>query len=1202
MQINGKNFKIYLSDTVETIKSRIAVSKNTLPQYLLFNPELESPSQTGNLIVVNMLTPLLNSTQTNFPEDEIDFDKVSREEAERLFVATHDIVLTLDKTPGKTNAEIELFLTFAITGLKVLDAKTIWKERVSIRKNMKNRITKLREEVEATTKILETFENIPSINTVEYELSMVQFTIRLGVPYFGSIAELFNSLTVTKMAPYANMGSFYKIFHDFSPNPEWLQLETPVILVKVDGEVTSDLRPLKNKYKKYTDAAFTVINNEILATLSMNVGHRNVSRDVFIDRALKVFPNLDRSMITSVDELSTGGFITYPNQTILIPVWAELCMNNPFFNKIVSLNESIRASKIKLNAYMYVLNTSDILSITMKQSDKANMYGMEDEGSNYIHVRVKATTIADSLKYQKILGRLFTLYNNERNLILTEYRKYLGPKFLKNEEMKLITRPRKLEKLELRAIAPDIFPPTYSRKCLKRPIIIPRDQAKQYIQTREKQVMKFPVYGESTKRYYVCEHTTHPYPGLRDNTLENRKTFPYIPCCYTKDQNREGTKYQYYFSQEQLKEKNSAIQDIFISGKTMAPGLPGALPQNIKELFSLIQPNPEYQFIRVGSNITKNSFLECVMLAMNIDNIQYLNVEKRIAVVERKRKEIVTETNAMAAKQELYDESMTNIMDKFANSNLNALEFGHVLELIFNCDIFVLSASDKDPSGTMHIPRHAQAYYKMKPTRTTIFIYQHDINTETDITDIQCELITRTKTPDTKVLNNMDTAFPYYDHVVEKMWQVFRNLNRSFSHNMMLPPISISRMNANNQFIRSQVIDIYGKCRVLNIEYNGTMITMVSDPLPPYNVPKATQVFRAPLDVIKTFGQSNKVVFNKQRVNTSSRVREVMATMSKGNLNVIFLCDDPNRLDGVVEVEIDEHEEYNELLKPTETVISQFNHNKKIAKIIYQYGLYFLSRFMYAKGYTTNSLNEQQLAQFINECTIIIPNYVFTSNNLSSKYSLHSQFVHGQNKVIVTSREMLMRLIYMLRLYQNTHFDQLLVYKDKINIDNFYDEISDFDSSKSQFVLDSIEAVTGLIESYKNNNIVTKNIRINHPQPYFMYNHIIKDQIYLAQNVMPVYEEPDPKDKEQKVIVKSGLQVATKLVKFWERYGYNAYGDKSLDNESLDDGIDLRQVDVYSYVNTEEITNLTNFTGAVAGIVLGYMINGEAFYTALMPL
>jgi len=1195
MQVNGNNFKVYLSDTVDTIKDRIAISMNTLPQYLVFTPELESPSQTGDLVVVNALDPVLNSTEYKFPEDKLDFNKVNREDAERFFIATHDI------TSAKMNeSEMILFLTYNISGL-TLNLSEIWDNRADIRKKMRDKIAKLRQEVEATAVSFEAFENIPSIKTVEYEVSMVQFNIRFGKQTEAiTVAELFNSLAVTKMAPYgatsssAADGPFYKIFHDFAPNPDWLELETPnVILVKVNGEVTTDLRQLKNPYKKYTDAAFTIIDNEIVATLSMNVGHRNVSRDVFIDRALAVFPNLDRSMITRIDELSTGGFITYPNQTILIPVWAELCMNDPFFNKIVALNESIRASKIKLNAYTYVLNTSDILSIAMKQTDKANMYGMEDEGSNYIRVRVKAKTIADSLKYQKILGRLFTLYNNQEDLILTGYRKYLGPKFLKDEETKLIVRPRKLEKLELRAVAPEIFLPTYSRKCLKRPTIITKEQAKVYRQNKEKQVMEFPAHGESTKRYYVCDHTSHPYPGLRDNTLENKKKFPYIPCCYTKDQNREGTKFKYYYAQAQMKDKNNAVQDIFISGKTMAPGIPGTLPPNIKELFSLIEPNPEYQFVRVGSNITKSSFLECVMLAVNDRDIQYLNVGDRIPIVERRRREIVTETNAMAAMQEFYDEPMANIMDKFANSSLNALEFGHVLELVFNCDIFVLSASDKDPSGTMHIPRHAQAYYKMKPARATVFIYQHNINTnDSDVSEIQCELIARTKTPDTKVLNNMTIAFSYHDHVVDKMWQVFRNLNRSFSHNMMLPSISIPRMlsRGQDQIIRSQVIDIYGKCRVLNIDYKGTMITMITEPLPPYNVPKATRVFRTSLAALRGFGRANKVVFTKQRVK-AGRVREVVAMMSKGNLNVTFLCDDASRLEGVLTM--DDPEEYDQLMKPTNTVVSQFSHNKKIAKIIYQYGLFFMSRFMHAKGYTTEPLNERQLVQFINEHTVINPNHVFTSRNLSSKYSLDSQFVDGRSKVITTSREMLVRLMYMLRLYQNTHFDELIKYKDKVNIEGFYDEISDFDEMPSQFLLDSPEAVKGLIESYKTNNTVTKNVRIDHPQPYFMYNPVIGEQIYLAQNVLPVYEE-----QGKEIVVKSGLEVATQLVKFWDRYGYNAYGDSDMDDVG-----ELRgEVDVYSYVNTDEVVNLTGYVNAMSGMVLGYLVNGEALYTALMPL
>ena len=374
------------------------------------------------------------------------------------------------------------------------------------------------------------------------------------------------------------------------------------------------------------------------------------------------------------------------------------------------------------------------------------------------------------------------------------------------------------------------------------------------------------------------------------------------------------------------------------------------------------------------------------------------------------------------------------------------------------------------------------------------------------------------------------------------------------------------------------------------------MITMVSEPLPPYNVPKAKQVFRTSLATLRGFGKANKVVFVKQRVK-AGRVREVVATMSKGNLNVTFLCDDPSRLEGVLTM--DNPEEYDELLKPTNTIVSQFSHNKKIAKNIYQYGLFFMSRFMHAKGYTTEPLNERQLVQFINEHTVIKPDHVFTSRNLSSKYSLDSQFVDGRSRVITTSREMLVRMMYMLRLYLNTHFDKLIAYKDKVNIDGFYDEISDFDEMPSQFVLDSPEAVTGLIESYKTNNTVTKNVRVDHPQPYFIYNPVIRDQIYLAQNILPVYEEQTSEDEEvERVVVKSGLEVATELVKFWNRYGYNGYANEDMNDVELSD----RKVDVYSYVNTEEVVNLTEYENVVPGMVLGYLVNGEALYTALMPL
>ena len=118
MKINGKNFKVYLCDTVDTIKARIAVSMQTLSEYLVFEPELESPTQTGDLTVTNVLTPILKATNRKFPEDQLDFSKIDRAEAERIFVVTHTIGDDAVMQTDESNAET--LMTFVIKGLTAL--------------------------------------------------------------------------------------------------------------------------------------------------------------------------------------------------------------------------------------------------------------------------------------------------------------------------------------------------------------------------------------------------------------------------------------------------------------------------------------------------------------------------------------------------------------------------------------------------------------------------------------------------------------------------------------------------------------------------------------------------------------------------------------------------------------------------------------------------------------------------------------------------------------------------------------------------------------------------------------------------------------------------------------------------------------------------------------------------------------------------
>lgn len=1237
MKINNQYFETFLFDNVETIKDRIAIEKmNTLLEYVIFEPDITSVTQKGNIKVINLLTPVLEQTSLEFPN--IDFSsekiiaqtrkKISRDKFECFFITTN---LTLIQT-----AQNEQFLNALLLTMKNITTNpmNVWKNRDLFLKTYNNSLNKFKKKVEKHTTYSIEFERIPEIEFSKFELTNAQFTIDLGSTNL-TLAELFNNIQVTKYIPYVNMNKLYKIHYDFIPSKEWLALETPnVILMKVDCEIVAELKSFKNPYKKYTNAAFAILKNEngvdldaqtenhLIVTMDMNVGYRNVSRNEFIQRvfdSLNISPLKEMttrktassasegSRLISVSEndhlfkkfysqfttqeLSIVGYYSYPFQTMLIPILSDLVMNNLFFYPLVAIDESIRASKIKANIYLHVIEGGmDSISLIMKVTDKINMYGMADEGEKYIRSRIKTKTLEDVLIYQKIISRFFTIYNNEKAHILSIYKDFI-PNFLKEEENNLKKKPIKTENLGLRAIAPNLFLPNYSRKCLKKPTIISDSKAAEYERTGEKQVMYFPYWGESTKHNYICEHPNHPYPGLRDNQLENKETYPFLPCCYSKDQReREGSKYRHYYERESLKKKQQQSQDLFVTNKILPPGIAGILPKNIKDVFSLLEKNPKYMFVRIGMNKTKHSLLECVLVAKGKYNS--IDPKARIPLLIIEKNKLAIEKYAMAAKQELYNESTNEIIQRILNEDMDATEFVHLMEQAFDCNIFIFTSNDKHPNGALIIPKHVQGYLKAKPTRETILIYQH-IGSESDnAVHPQCELIARSAVEKVKTKNIISSFIPT-DDVVVGLWNIFRKLNRSFIFNTMMPSFNIKKIEVYSQFI-----DIYGKCRMINVKKNKEIITMISDPIPPYAANASHKIYRASLKNIKLFADEIKAVLIKQKVN-KGKVREINATISQGNINITFLSDDSNRLQNVPMIVIDDNdEEYKNIFEKNNNIVSKFSLNYRLSKIIFQYLLYIFSLYIDTNA-KTSPLNNQELTQFINNKIVIIPNYNYEKNNngvdiqLSPKFDLNSIFVQNRTKLITTSTEMVRRLIFMLRLYQSNNFTELLQYKNKINIDDFFDEISDFDKKSFEIIVEGSHSVNNLIQSYKTKNILTKNIKINETYSYFFYNEHLSKIIHIAQNTQH-------------------LLTAIAFVKFWHQYGYNPSEIDLLDTIKNNELSLNYTVEIYSYINNRLITKIGNSNilfnqinptiKLIPGAVLGYLLHGNPMYTALMPL
>jgi hypothetical protein len=1278
MKVNGVRFKTYLLDNANSVLERISAEMGVVPKYLQFTPNLDNISIASDIDikVTNLLQPFLRQTTLVFPSDMVPV-YISRKEMEEIFIIDHEV---LNEQPN-----LYIYLKNLITD-NVYD---VWNNRLKKRQQLSDEFTHLQGVVAAHVQKCIEFENIKSANGSDYDETHVR--LNLYIDSDSDISEIFNSISTSYQIPYAKYNRFYKILHNFQICPSWLDYDlSDGIFMKIDSEIyecsiehitqltefgshceyNHDIHPVKSSrfFQRYTNAAIIKSRfNEkdcILITVDITVGAKQMSRDVLFSKLFKTIKCFTDTQIITIEERSSTGIIIYPSQVVLIPIWRDMCMTNSYFNSLVVVDESIRASKKRENIYMYVVNDpSDTVSMMMKKTTKGGMYNMHTENTPYIRLRIKAKTAADAIRYGEIVAKMITIYNDNFENILEIYRKFI-PGFLQNETRHLLDTKPIDEFSQLKHIAPDIFLPNYSRECFKRPTIVSEEEAVRLMETGEKPVIPFPIFGEAVKRYYVCNHTTHPYPGLRKNKLENKHKYPYIPCCYIKNQDREGTKLRHYYVQTDIREQQTAVQDIFLSNKILPPGMSGVLPENIKQLFSMINPEPEYRFVRFGINNNYNSLLEAVMISLNHSNLQFVEPEDRPPIVEKQRK--LLNANAMvyanSARQELYDHELEDIAERLKREKLNALEFVHVMEQYFDCSIFLFTSNDKNPQGTLSIPPYSQIHVKTIPTRPTVFIYQLS-----KLSEIHCELIVQTIVGLPKMLQNMTTVFTFNDHIVQQVWKVFTNINRTFTSTGPITPVMLPYVKGSLYMkptknivipVVSQYIDVYGKTRMINIKYNNELISVMCDPIAPYASPTSTNINRATVsDVLKICELFSGTIV-EQRFNENNICREIVVILPSlsvqdprylvyqnvnlpvDGIKLVFLCNENIHLRDVPRCT---NPEYETIFKYEKTPLSLYDTNRKIAKLLVHYSLYMYSTFLHSRNVQPT---DKLLVLWINNHTSILPGafegavkkYKSDIDNIDYvRFDKQTPFITSQNRLLLPSGEVQLRLAYMCRLYMNTNADKLLMFYKKKSIEGFYSEISDFLSMPNQSIFEDIKAVNYMLESYKTDLYITKTLKTESREPYFIYISLYPNDIFIARNTITKYvavrdqrgrpsnkffndESSDSADESiqtdpilvKKTIPKKNktykflegyhpLHVAIYIVRFWNLYKYNPVANElaqAIQQSALESG----DVDVYNWVDYKNLTNLTNYSDPIHGFVAGYKIEKTARYTAIMKL
>ena len=1190
VRYNGNNFIVYELDTQESIIQRLASEMKSIPRYLYFPDGIPSVNDfyvtDGNIIVENLLSVIISKeTSMNFLElfekikDKIIQNNLDlREDVLYPFVAFNRSIIS---TPVFARKELLYSIEEPINNAKIfdelVDLQKIWDEKRTIIINtIKEAVESILNKVEKQKELFDKYGNITEdIEYTLFELERVTFESELNLNNI-TIMELFNHIKLTPGVPFASIAGIYKILKDFVPITEWSDTLDNAILLKVLQK--SDMNSIK--ITDYTDVIITLSEEEYITVgMRLSTSGQYLKQDKMIKRVLEIITGYEEIEIKSVRETRVNGVFYFPLHTMNKYIMSDLIMNNPLFSSIMSVDESDKASKKKNSVYIHFKHPSTgsvNVNVTEKISQKgdASLRGKDVKdkfyyGSTYIRVKISSAQSVQNIKiFQRMFAKFLYMYDKEYATILKEYKKYIEdfgkviPKIIKNNT-----------NLKLKDIAPEVFVAGYPPKCPIQPEIIDDEEAEE-AKKAGKSIMRYPISADEgfPTRNYICNNPKAPYPGLRENPLSNNDIVPYLPCCYNKDHEKKpGSIYRhYYYGEERRIKMEAGQQDMIITNKFVPKDKYGTLPEGINKLFDILDYKDGNMFVRKGVSNTKSSFLECVMEGMfeETDILEYQNFNEIKARLESFRHEIAIPSLSSLCRQTMYDFSVEDIMEYIRNPNIyfDPKYFVPLLENILNCNIYVFNRINLR-NGQLSIPRHTQAYYKTRKNAKTIFIYEHIGSKSDHSTYPRCELIVRWKIGGT---NQKDVSYYFNDNtqLTDGVRQVFNKLCKTYALNIQIPE-TIFDINYPNIQITEQGIDSYGKSRMLRFVYKnvtGTLLTQPQSPLPVIEL-KNWNIIKINIKIAKKFIQETNMVITKQSVknNLLSEIHGVI-----GNLQVSIPVNDTNPLDDVDIVETNINYSINNY-----SIIDNYNKYKKLARYITEYLYWLYSRYLYQKNKL--DANDVVISEFIKEKIEIDPDFEY--GQVGKIFDTESG-VMKNGKLILKSEETLKRLIYTLRVFTRRYRKKLMNYHNHIAIENYYQDITDFDHYGNQVILQGKDSVEKWIQEQKLKYVLHDSVQVGNLLPYFFRNSMIDSNIYLAQNT----------DTIQKVF---------HIVQLWNNNtGYNPGENPQID-EKLYPSYTL-----YKYINKTNITSkhIPGTTTKLDIKVLGYKIQGIVQYTVLLKL
>ena len=1180
--VNETKIPMLKLDSEISLKARIASKFNTLPRFLyiedLSNDTIkdgkEFKSQDFLFKIQNEEIPFENILEIKkiFPLDV--------KEAIELWICYNFL------SPLKMGLDGEMVMTVLSGMLRQLclnnenivfdelerDMTTFIVDREYSSKiiSIENEIHQFQAMVKIDDNILEKFQNTKEVQTSSIVNERIRFLITLNLSDI-HILEIFNAITLSEEVPFSKCDQYFKILKDFIPPIEWVKdnsrKKKNERLEKRDrnDEKQNDLIlhiNYKTKgsdifdYKSYIEIVISDVRKkyQIDAELSLKEGYIKV--DEFEKRFSSIFASLNVSFDKIEENKLTSVFLV-PKFYFNSYFFLDMLMNDRTFSNIAYTDERNKVTKRSkgglveqywIHYHFEHPSTGPItVSMMMKTTDfsdpdiKAHKYLGLETNNLYAKVKVNAKTKRDIENFKSILAKMCSIYNEKVDEIKRFYQLFI-PEFGDTVEFYEKKQKKTIEKYE----ASDIFVPGYSRICQgERKVVFTDEKNQNAIKFPRDEQKSEPNYkGDGVdQRYYTCANPNYPLIGLVRNNLSNKDKYPFLPCCFKKDQKNSMAMKEYYLNLKNI--KDSSTQNIITTNKFLSPGnVSENLPENLRKFFNSIDPGSKYA--RLGVIRSPSSFINCLTTALDMKSVNnFKSVREQIA-----SKSFLIQPSKQSTFNIPSKELKTQIMDD--KIYFDPKLFYRILEKIFNCNIFIFNENE------LVLPFYSQNYitnYKAE-VQNTVFVIEH-LGAESDRAEYpQCEIIVKVISPNLYVSNFKN------ENVRQKITSIFEKMIHGYALNREIKNKDFNL--PNDVKIISQQLDFYGKTRCIGCVKDDVKFFILTEPITPLKE-ESVNFNIVPCDVGFIVNLFRGNVFAKTVLD--GMIKEVHVKI--GNVNCVIPVSGVNPKDNLP-VSTKVH-----YIIDNTSYIQAFNKNRKNARYIIDNMIWLFSK--YISESENKEINNQVLNNFANQKFILNEKMVY--DDIPKTFSLNNNFYHN-GKLIVISNEMIKRLMYVLKLNLDQNLEKVLNYHNRKSIYDYYIEISDFDKIENQIILQGENSVLNLISKSNEKYLLSNSIQISDSSaPYFFKNKLIDNNVYLAENC-------------------DSLADALDICLTWEKEGYNKNIYRNESTVLLDYSFTL-----FSYINELDIVKY-DVEGSIKPEkeikILGYKINDIPKFTCLL--